>query len=410
MPRERSSSRIPGIEGLRGLAALLIVVHHVRINSVPLDERIGSSGVVDTLLADLALGVTLFFVLSGFLLYRPYVAAVLDGRRVPSVRRYLRSRLTRILPAYWVILFAGFFVLGTNSLGPDDTLGFRDLAQTFTLTHQLTPGTVGAGLGPSWSLAVEVAFYALLPVFGLLALRLARRARSVRGRVLAVVAPAALPLVIGVSGKLVAEHVVTTTESNPFTENWHSIIVKSFWGQADLFTFGMLVAVLYVLVDTGRVRMPSGWRPVAVAGVLGCAFYAYPLGWDALEQDFRNLLAAGGSALVLLLVLLPGRRGLALRVLDHPAAVAVGTGSFSLFLWNDQVIIWLERHGLTLPGVGGFFANLAIALAVCAPLTWATYRWVEKPGMALGRSRRPRATAARPPDAAGRASAQLSPR
>ncbi len=53
----------------------------------------------------------LFFVLSGFLLWRPIASAVLRGRRLPSVRRYARNRALRILPAYWVVLLATALVL-----------------------------------------------------------------------------------------------------------------------------------------------------------------------------------------------------------------------------------------------------------------------------------------------------------
>jgi peptidoglycan/LPS O-acetylase OafA/YrhL len=48
--------------------------------------------------------VGVFFALSGFLLYRPYLAARLAGRPQPSTRSFLRRRWLRILPAYWVAL------------------------------------------------------------------------------------------------------------------------------------------------------------------------------------------------------------------------------------------------------------------------------------------------------------------
>jgi peptidoglycan/LPS O-acetylase OafA/YrhL len=60
---------------------------------------------------DLAFGVTLSFVLSGFLLYGPFAAAVLRNDRPPDLAKYLRNRALRILPAYWVILLLVAFVL-----------------------------------------------------------------------------------------------------------------------------------------------------------------------------------------------------------------------------------------------------------------------------------------------------------
>jgi peptidoglycan/LPS O-acetylase OafA/YrhL len=97
--------RLSGIEGLRAVAALAVLTFHVvlfspAVGSLPLQlphhgERVFSG---------LRFGLTLFFVLSGFLLYRPFVAAAMAKRPLPSIRDYLRRRALRILPAYWVIL------------------------------------------------------------------------------------------------------------------------------------------------------------------------------------------------------------------------------------------------------------------------------------------------------------------
>ena len=92
-----------GIEGLRAVAAGSIVIYHVWLYSSP-------SGPVDAgylsrfALPHLSVGVTLFFALSGYLLYRPIAASLLETGQVPDVRNYLRNRALRILPAYWVIL------------------------------------------------------------------------------------------------------------------------------------------------------------------------------------------------------------------------------------------------------------------------------------------------------------------
>lgn len=91
--------RLAGIEGLRGLAAISVLITHAWFYSgsdrVPLWE--GSPA--GTALESLGFGVTLFFTLSGFLLYRPFVAAALDPDRRPRVVDYFRNRALRILPA-----------------------------------------------------------------------------------------------------------------------------------------------------------------------------------------------------------------------------------------------------------------------------------------------------------------------
>jgi len=85
-----------GIEGLRARAAIAIITLHTWAYSS------GSFGQLNQLFADLDQGLTLFFALSGFLLYRPFAAALLDRRAMPGSRAYLRNRALRIIPAYLV--------------------------------------------------------------------------------------------------------------------------------------------------------------------------------------------------------------------------------------------------------------------------------------------------------------------
>src|SRR5438067_1774084 len=91
--------RFPLLDPLRAVAALCIVVTHTAGWS-----GFNSAHALGAWTARLDCGVAIFFVLSGFLLYRPFVAARLDGRDGPRVLRYARRRALRILPAYWVAL------------------------------------------------------------------------------------------------------------------------------------------------------------------------------------------------------------------------------------------------------------------------------------------------------------------
>ena len=105
-----SYRRIPGIEGARGMAAFGVVVYHV--------ERFQKSSVgwFDPVASHLWLGVTLFFVLSGFLLYRPFAAWSINGAPWPGLRRYAQARILRIVPAYWVVLTVLAFTLAPYML------------------------------------------------------------------------------------------------------------------------------------------------------------------------------------------------------------------------------------------------------------------------------------------------------
>ena len=126
---------------------------------------------------DLAYGVILFFTLSGFLLYRPFAAAILRGDPLPSLRRYLLNRALRILPAYWVILFFSAMVLGSvlfwdssGNLANGRLLDLGLIPRAAFFLQDYFPSTLLLGIGPAWSLAVEVVFYCALPMLALLAL------------------------------------------------------------------------------------------------------------------------------------------------------------------------------------------------------------------------------------------------
>src|SRR4051812_32160566 len=91
--------RFPQVDGLRAFAALAVLVTHTAFLS-----GFNGRGFAGEVTARLDVGVTLFFVISGFLLYRPFVAARLEGRAGPRVTRYARRRVLRIVPAYWLAL------------------------------------------------------------------------------------------------------------------------------------------------------------------------------------------------------------------------------------------------------------------------------------------------------------------
>jgi peptidoglycan/LPS O-acetylase OafA/YrhL len=172
------------------------------------------------------------------------------------------------------------------------------------------------------------------------------------------------------------------------------VIERSFWAQADLFSFGMVVAVLHVEVSDGRLTLPTNWRPVAVALAL---LVFIPCAWTLHRGEHSYLLQNTGEALAIALalsaVVLPDRsrtRPLrVVRVLESRVFVVAGLASYSLFLWHYPVIWWLRDRGLTLGGGwGDLLINAAIVVAVAGALSTLTYRYVERPALARKRSTR----------------------
>jgi peptidoglycan/LPS O-acetylase OafA/YrhL len=68
-------------------------------------------------------------------------------------------------------------------------------------------------------------------------------------------------------------------------------------------------------------------------------------------------------------------------VLESRIALAVGVSSYSLFLWHEPLIHWLQRHDLTLPGWGGLAANIVIVAVLAGAIATLSYRYVEMPAL-----------------------------
>lgn len=169
--RPGSESRIAGLDGLRGLACLLVFgVHFGQLSHLS-----GSAGGFDLArwLSNGNTGVALFFSLSGYVLSLPYWRAQQQRLAWPSAASFYRHRAARILPAYLVCLI-GLALLNHHW---QKAGGPRDLLLHLLLVFNFDDSTTLSINPPFWTLAVEGQFYALLPLL-MLALRHAGRAAA----------------------------------------------------------------------------------------------------------------------------------------------------------------------------------------------------------------------------------------
>jgi peptidoglycan/LPS O-acetylase OafA/YrhL len=313
-------------------------------------------------------GVTLFFVLSGFLLYQPFINGSI------SLRRYFRNRAFRILPAYWVVLLVSGLLLGgtiVRATGHGNVAGYlrspKLLAMNLALVQGYDPNTVFTGILPSWSLVVEVAFYVSLP---LAAIALARRN---------VLVPPLMFIGVGIIAKL-ALTVVGLDGMRTLSPTWSATVAHSFIGHIDLFGYGMAAAVAYTRWRrTSTPRWISGGlvgRALAYIG-LPCAV----LGFYFLPAYLYDSLVAAFAALLLLRVTAPTSRA---RLLRSRLAQASGRVSYSVFLWNYPTLAFLATRGLLVHGgTAALLVDLAIGGSVISVLATMTYRFVEAPCMRL---------------------------
>lgn len=367
-------------DSLRALAALGVLGIHVGVVS-----GANARALYGSFTSHLDVGVTLFFLISSFLLYRPHAVALLEDAAPPRLGPYALHRLLRIAPAYWVALTLLALWPGLLGVFTRDWWIFYGFGQSYL------PLGAGLGIGPAWSLSVEVAFYALLP---LLAAGIAALCRSRPPSERARIALTALALLgaAGVAFRVWVHH--SRLHNLTLTLPCHLL-----W-----FAAGMALAVVSVSL-TSRERSSGLARLVvdhpSACWLLGALIYSFV----CLSPSFSRTLTAQDTTaadatqhvlycLVALLVMLPavfGEKagGLPHRILGSRALTALGAISYGFFLWHVPLLFAMSDYGVDRWLPNSRFLSLGIAiLPVAIACGWLSYRLIEQPMMRLGRGRR----------------------
>ncbi len=367
-----------GVEGLRAVAALLVLLVHVAFVS-GLTTAVGPAG---DFTARAEVGVGVFFVISGFLLYRPWAVAHLDAAAGPSVGQFLLRRALRILPLYWVVLAATLLLVPRSR--PHDVL---DAVLLPALGQVYREQTVFLGVPQAWSLCVEVLFYLALPGYALLLGRLTRSRRIAtlgRGARLRVeLAGVAVLYTVGMLARFVFE----ATAPLPFPV-WHGLLPVWF----DLFALGFALALLSAYRGTGG-SVGSPRRLAVVTTLCWCgAVVAYVvlargigLGRDPIFERGAGQAVAEQAlwGMFSFLLLLPAVLGTPRALTGRPLAF-LGLISYGIYLWHQLVVeLLIEHTGADLFAVA-FRVLLPVVLVGTCSLAAASYFAVERPGIGLG--------------------------
>ena len=152
----QTSQRNLALDSLRGFSTILIVVYHTSFVSGYTVEHADSIGAY---IDRLNIGVAIFFVLSGFLIFRPFAHSLIHGSPLPKTRNYYLKRAARILPGYWLALFV---LAGLDALTIVNTSGF---IRNVFIVHSFTEHNVFTGIRQAWTLAIEMSFYVVVPAF-----------------------------------------------------------------------------------------------------------------------------------------------------------------------------------------------------------------------------------------------------
>jgi peptidoglycan/LPS O-acetylase OafA/YrhL len=361
--------RFPLLDSLRAIAAFSILVTHASgVSNFNADNALGAYT------ARLNFGVTIFFLLSGFLLYRPFVAARREGRPPVRIRDYVRRRALRIVPAYWVALTLLAVYPGLEGFG-------EHWWRFYTFTQIYWFDSILQGIGPAWTLCIEISFYVALPF---IAAGLARLRPSPR---------AEIAILLGLAALCVAYRTVLQASGG------YHVAQSTLLAYFDWFAYGMVLAVLSVAwhgreqgsrVLSTVVRRP--WVPWAVAAFV---FWLMATQFDLSRSFFivytdlnyfgeHAAYAACAALLLLPAIFGDWAGGWPRRVLAWRPLPWLGLISYGVFLYHAPIMLEVNDHDAQtwLPGSG--FLSLVVATAAFAvPLAALSYYLAERPALKL---------------------------
>jgi peptidoglycan/LPS O-acetylase OafA/YrhL len=343
-PAQRQRPRLAGLDGLRGLAALYVVVDHVFLRTFPGYPADHAPFWAGWFIYG-RFAVVVFIVLSGFSLA---LAPARHGWRLDTISRYAQRRAWRILPAYWAAL--AFSLAVAWVIVPQPGNGVPD-AKSVIVNGLLVQNIIGAHSPNAafWSMAVEAQLYLLFP---LLLLIVRRRSAFIMVAVVTLVVAA-----VGIVG--------------PHIARLDTFVINSPPDLAALFAVGILTAGI-VGAGIGRRSWPWHWLALAaVAPVLATIWWQGSV-WT-LDHLFWVDLALGPAIGCLLAGLATGRPAPLLRVLDARPIHNLGLSSYSLYLTHAPILIVVYElivAGHVHQGVPAFLVTLALVL----PLTIAFAR------------------------------------
>jgi peptidoglycan/LPS O-acetylase OafA/YrhL len=350
--------RLARVESMRALAALSVVVGHLWATAHGFNAGLIYGNLWRKLLFGGTLGVWVFFTLTGYLLFWPFVRRDYGGGGRIDLRAYARNRALRILPLYW---FAVVFLLLVAVPHPTWTLWWRHLL----LVQDFWRDSLGAVDAPLWSIGVELEFYALLPLLAWGVARLAGRSR---------LRAAAIVLALG-AVSAVARQLVALSVPDAATTILRFQLHTTFC----FFAAGMTVALLRGTWEQRRPRLLDG--PLGSPALWLAA--AVPFWVLAAWRFDLELLCVPAGFLTVGAIALPLRPWRGLAVLDWRPLALVGVASYSLYVWHWSLITHLDGGRTLMPH--GFKLVLAAFVPPCLVVAGASYLLIERPALRLRR-------------------------
>ncbi len=331
----------PDIDGLRAIAVLSVVLHHLS----------------PTLLPGGFIGVDIFFVISGFLITSHIYKEVLEKKF--TIKRFYKRRINRIVPALVTVLIVtltvGVILLSPTDLirlvrsaiysvfGVSNVFFWRDYGNYFNANSAEAP------LLHTWSLGVEEQFYVVWPFIVMLLVKLNRR----------------LLVIIGVTalltlGAIAVSQIAATTVASAS----YFLLPTRFF---ELMIGGLLAFILSQEHKHSRTYSTLSY-------MIGFMLIGGSLFWLNNSSIFPGLNAVWPCLGAALIIWAGKHHGKATRILTNRPIVFIGLISYSLYLWHWPIIAYLNYINVAItPVIGTALVFSSIFLA------WLSWKYVEIP-------------------------------
>jgi peptidoglycan/LPS O-acetylase OafA/YrhL len=371
-------------DGVRGVGMLCVFFTHLFIIADPDPySNVAAYGWAAPLLGHIDLGLSAFFVLSGYLIARPFARAYVAGTRRPRLRSYVRNRVLRVVPAFYlftVLVLLRFGLDGsivTGRQAPTATSEWWQVLGQFLFVQGQTGGPAAVPIGPAWSIGAEVGFYILIPIAAFAAYRAGERIASQRKRAGLAIAAIAVVTFLSIAARGAGDKYLFAWLTSP---------------PAIMYVFmpGVAVAVLEpLLVDVLRDRPKRArliaWGAFAAAALCAVAYAATD--YDARQTPIHHALgqraliaALCTGALIFGLVVLQLGTGKAPRLFGNRLMLWMGARSYSFYLVHIWILFELDQIlARDMPLATRVIVMTAIALPVTTLVAALSYRYVERP-------------------------------
>jgi peptidoglycan/LPS O-acetylase OafA/YrhL len=351
----------PALTGIRAVAAYMVFIHHCNIFSA---RYFGKA--VHLFFSEFHVGVTMFFVLSGLLLYLRYCD--MNFRKPASIYNYFVNRFARIYPLYFAILVLSIIVYSSsgyfNAVSHKTELFYFITA--FTLTRGFFADSYHFFVAQSWSLTVEECFYMLCPVFFLLI-------KKWRPSLIL------LPIAFISTGCLIV-FFAGGTDDFGFLRDYRFLFNFTFFGRCIEFFSGIALGILYKKWNL-PVKKSGKCTLAGMVAMIACIAGLSLLHTDTQYGDYHpvgivinNMILPIAGISVLYWGLLT-ERNIINSILASPLFVLLGRASYAFYLIHVGIFAeWFIKNVSENPGLLFLYLNVVSILL---------YKFLEHPVNAL---------------------------